>query len=346
MPELVVNGRFKVQKRTGIQRVGEEITARLRTPHVVVEPEQRASGAAGHAWEQLVLPVKAKGRLIWGPCNTGPVMAASQILTIHGAAVIDHPEWFSASFVHLNRNLWPTLAKRARHIVTVSHFSKGRLSEVLNIPESKITVIWNGVDESFRPSSQAAIEHAAASVGLANRPYFATLSTIEPRKNLGLVLQAWSRAKPRLPSGMALLVIGGSGAKSVFGRTIMDKSTVPDGVVFSGYVAEEMLPSLISGAQAVLYPSVYEGFGLPVLEAMACGVPAVTTQLTSLPEVGGGVALYVDATDPQDLAKTLINLATSEDLRRERSAMGLQRAKLFTWDLAAASMDEIFKRYL
>jgi glycosyltransferase involved in cell wall biosynthesis len=121
---------------------------------------------------------------------------------------------------------------------------------------------------------------------------------------------------------------------------------VPDGVVFSGYVAEEMLPSLISGAHGVLYPSVYEGFGLPVLEAMACGVPAVTTRLTSLPEVGGDVALYVDATDPQDLAKTLIDLATSEDLRRERSVMGLQRAKLFTWDLAAASMDEIFQRYL
>ena len=346
MSELVVNGRFRLQKMTGIQRVGEAITTRLRTPYVVIGPKGHACGIAGHAWEQFVLPARAKGRLIWGPCNTGPVTAASQVLTIHDTAVIDHPEWFSPTFVRLNRSLWPTLAKRARHIVTVSHFSKGRISELLNIPERKITVIWNGVCESFKPSSRAAIESATGSVGIANRPYFATLSTIEPRKNLKLVLQAWSKARPFLPSDMVLLVIGGNGAKAVFGRPRTDDFKASEGVVFSGYVAEEMLPPLLSGAQGVLYPSIYEGFGLPVLEAMACGVPAVTTHLTSLPEVGGDVALYVDAMDPQDLANTLINLATCEDLRRERSAMGLQRAKLFTWNQAAAAMDEIFARYL
>ena len=346
MSELVVNGRFRLQKMTGIQRVGEAITARLQTPYVVIKPQKHAGGMAGHAWEQFVLPARAKGRLIWGPCNTGPITAASQVLTIHDAAVFDHPEWFSQSFVRLNRGLWPTLAKRARHIVTVSHFSKGRISEVLNIPENKITVIWNGVGESFKPSSRAAIEIATASVGIANRPYFATLSTIEPRKNLKLVLQAWTKAKPYLPSDMVLLVIGGNGAKAVFGRPRTDDFTTSEGVVFSGYVAETMLPPLLSGAQGVLYPSIYEGFGLPVLEAMACGVPAVTTHLTSLPEVGGDAALYVDAEDPQGLANTLINLANSEDLRRERSAMGLERAKLFSWDQAAASMDTIFAKYL
>ena len=145
----------------------------------------------------------------------------------------------SPSFVRLNRSLWPTLAKRARHIVTVSHFSKGRISEVLNIPENKITVIWNGVGESFKPSSRAAIEIATASVGIANRPYFATLSTIEPRKNLKLVLQAWTKAKPYLPLDMALLVIGGNGAKAVFGRPRTDDFTTSEGVVFSGYVGRK-----------------------------------------------------------------------------------------------------------
>lgn len=346
MSELVVNGRFRIQAMTGIQRVGKALTARLSTPHVVIEPDGNASGMAGHAWEQFVLPVRAKGRLIWGPCNTGPVLAASQILTIHGAAVLDHPEWFSPSFVRLNRTLWPVLAKRARRIVTVSHFSKGRISQVLDIPANKIEVIWNGVDESFSPSPRAAIESATASVGIANRPYFATLSTIEPRKNLKLVLQAWTKAKPYLPADMVLLVIGGNGSKAVFGRSEPDNRAPSEGVVFSGYVAEEMLPPLLSGAHGVLYPSTYEGFGLPVLEAMACGVPAITTRLTSLPEVGGDVALYVDAEDPGDLANTLLNLANGRDLRSERSAMGLQRAKLFTWDQAAASMDAIFAKYL
>jgi glycosyltransferase involved in cell wall biosynthesis len=346
MSELVINGRFRLQKKTGIQRVGQALTGRLSTPHVVIEPDGNASGMAGHSWEQFVLPVRAKGRPIWSPCTTGPVVAGAQIVTIHDVAVFDQPEWFSPTFVRLYRSLWPVLAKRARRIVTVSHFSKDRISQVLDIPANKIEVVWNGVDESFKPSPRAAIESAMASVGIANRPYFATLSTLEPRKNLKLVLQAWTRAKPYLPTDMVLLVIGGNGSKAIFGRSQLDDRAPGAGVVFTGYVAEEMLPPLLSGAHGVLYPSIYEGFGLPVLEAMACGVPAITTRLTSLPEVGGDVALYVDAEDPQDLADTLLNLANGRDLRSERSAMGLARAKLFNWDQAAASMDAIFAKYL
>ena len=346
MSELVINGRFRLQRMTGIQRVSQAITARLCTPHVVIEPKRHAGGTAGHAWEQVIFPLKARGRLIWSPGTTGPVMAESQIVTIHDVAVIDRPEWFSPSFARLYRSMWPALAKRAKQIVTVSHFSKSRISRGLSIPKHKIQVIWNGVDESFKPAPRAAIESAKASAGIANRRYFATLSTIEPRKNLKLVLKAWTKAKPYLPPDMVLLVIGGKGSKAIFGSSCMEDGGASEGVVFSGYVAEEMLPPLLSGAQGVLYPSIYEGFGLPVLEAMACGTPAVTTRLTSLPEIGGDAALYVDAEEPQDLANTLINLAHSEDLRRERSAMGLERAKLFTWNQAAASMDEIFARYL
>jgi glycosyltransferase involved in cell wall biosynthesis len=346
MSELVVNGRFCLQDMTGIQRVGQAITARLRTPHVVIGPKSSAGGMAGHAWEQAILPLKAGGRLIWSSGNMGPIMAGSQIVTIHDVAAIDHPEWFSPNFVRLYGSLWPVLAKRSKQIVTVSHFSKERISEVLNIPGSKIEVVWNGVSESFMPASRAAIESATASLGLAGRPYFATLSTIEPRKNLKLVMQAWALAKPWLPQDMALLVIGSRGSKAVFGIPAVDEWVDTEGVFFSGYVTEEMLPPLLSGAHGVLYPSLYEGFGLPVLEAMACGAPAVTTRLTSLPEVGGEAALYVDAEDPRDLAKMLIDLASSEDLRCERSAMGLARAKLFTWDQAAAKMDAIFARYL
>jgi glycosyltransferase involved in cell wall biosynthesis len=334
-----------LQEMTGIQRVGQAITGRLRTPHVVIEPKSYGGGTAGHAWEQAILPFKAGGRLIWSPGNMGPIIAGSQIVTIHDVAAIDHPEWFSPNFARLYGSLWPVLAKRAKQILTVSHFSKTRISEVLGIPSSKIDVVWNGVSENFRPASRAAIESATAFLGLGSRPYFATLSTIEPRKNLNLVMQAWALAKPWLPEDMALLVIGSKGSKAVFGTPAMNwKET--EGVLYSGYVTEEMLPPLLSGAYGVLYPSLYEGFGLPVLEAMACGAPAVTTRLTSLPEVGGEAALYVDAADPQDLARTLISLASSDDLRRERSAAGFERAKLFTWDRAAAKMDTIFARYL
>ena len=344
MSEIVVNGRFRKQRMTGIQRVAEAIATRLRTPNVVIEPDGAAGGVAGHVWEQAVLPVKARGRLVWGPCNVGPIFGPPQILTIHGAGVFDHPEWFSPAFVRLNQALWPIVAKKARRIVTVSHFSKGRISEVLNVPADKIDVIWNGVDEQFRPCSAEVVRAAAEKVGLRGRPYFATLSTIEPRKNLKLVLEAWALARPQLPKDMALLVIGGKGSKAVFGDREID-GEADESVVFSGYVAEEMLAPLISGAQGLMYPSIYEGFGLPVLEAMACGTPAITTNLTSLPEVGGDVAIYVDEKDPADLAKQLVRLAESEGLRKELSERGLVRAKTFTWDEAARRMDELFVKY-
>jgi hypothetical protein len=172
MSELVINGRFSLQEMTGIQRVGQAITARLRTPHVIIGPKSSGGGMAGHAWEQTILPLKAGGRLIWSSGNMGPIMAGSQIVTIHDVAAIDHPEWFSPNFVRLYGSLWPVLARRAKQIVTVSHFSKERISEVLNIPRSKIEVVWNGVSESFKPASRPAIESATASLGLAGRPYF------------------------------------------------------------------------------------------------------------------------------------------------------------------------------
>jgi glycosyltransferase involved in cell wall biosynthesis len=345
MTELVVNGRFRRQRMTGIQRVAQAITARLQTPCAVIEPAHGGSGAVGHAWEQLILPARARGRPIWGPCNTGPLLSRNQFLTIHGAGVFDHPEWFSPGFVRLNHALWPTLAKRARRIITVSQFSRTRISDVLGVPKARIEVIWNGVDASFRPASPAAIASASAAVGLHGRPYFVSLATIEPRKNLQLVLRAWARARARLPAGMTLLVIGARGPSAVFAGSGVEQNIAQADVLFSGYVEESLLAPLLSGAAGVLYPSIYEGFGLPVLEAMACGSPAVTTRRTSLPEVGGDAALYVDAEDPEPLAKLLLQLASSEDLRAERRALGLERAKLFSWEHAAARMDALFARY-
>lgn len=346
MSELVINGRFRRQRTTGMQRVAECITRRLKIPHVTLEPGAYSKGVAGHAWEQLVLAAKARRRLIWGPCNTGPLSSKSLILTIHDAGVFDHPECFSRAFVQLHRRLSPLLARRALRIVTVSSFSRERISAALGVPKSKIEVIPNGVDESFKPASAAAIASARAAVGLKGQRYFATLATIEPRKNLRLVRQAWAQVRSKLPADVVLLVIGATGPEAVFGRTSTYETAPEVGVVFTGYVADNLLPPLLSGAMAVLYPSLYEGFGLPLLEAMACGAPTVTTRLSSLPEVGGDAPLYVDAHDASELGSALLALAGSEDLRVERSCLGRQRARNFSWDHAAGRMDELLGSYL
>jgi glycosyltransferase involved in cell wall biosynthesis len=347
LSELVVNGRFRSQKMTGAQRVAEAITSRLRVPHDVVQPARKAEGMVGHAWEQFVLPVRAKGRLIWGPCSTGPCVSNHQLVTIHGAAVFDHPEWFSSSFARMSHTLWPILAKKAHKIITVSEYSKGRLIDVLGLPGASIEVIWNGVDEHFHPAKPEEIQAAKAQFGIADRPYFATLSTLEPRKNLGLVLKAWERVRAKLPKDTILLVIGGKGRSKVFNNNgiEMDIEKV-EGVKLSGYVPETVLPHLLSGAMAVMYPSLYEGFGLPVVEAMACGSPAITSTSTCLPEIAGDAAFYVDVDDADGLANVVEKLAYDEDLRKEYRERGIARAKLFSWDTSAAKMDNLVSRYL
>jgi glycosyltransferase involved in cell wall biosynthesis len=342
---LVINGRFRRQRITGIQRVAQEVTRRLQTPFKLIEPTLDLSSVSSHLWEQTVLRAKASGNLLWGPCNTGPVFFKHQILTMHDASMLDHPEWFSPSFLRLYRALWPVLSKQALHLVTDSHYSKSRLCEQLSLPKEKVEVVWCGVDESFVPASTKDIENAKRGVGLIEKSYFVTLCTLEPRKNLTLVLQAWDVAKDRLPPNARLLIIGGKGG-AAFAKAGSKDFAPREDVVYSGYVSNEILPVLLSGAIALLYPSVYEGFGLPLLEGMACGVPCVTTRLTSLPEVGGNAALYVDPADPNDLAECMIRLAGSADLREAHSALGLERAQLFTWTKAAAQMDHILQRYL
>lgn len=341
---IAVNGRFRAQRTTGVQRVAIEIERRLQQKREVIEV-RRGSGALGHAWEQTVLPLRAGGRLLWSPCSNGPVSYPNQIVTIHDAALFEHPEWFSRGFVAVNRLLLPRLARRVRCVVTVSEYSRLRLARALGLAPEAIEVVPNAVDPGFAPASAESILAARARLGLEDRPYFVSLATQEPRKNLRLVLDAWRRARPHLPHDAVLLLVGGKGSAAVFGKGEQASSVQDEGVRHAGYLEDSMLPPLLSDSLGVLYPSIYEGFGLPILEAMACGAPVVTTPLTSLPEVGGTVAFYVDASEPSDLAAVIERLAGDEALRKERGRLGVERAARFSWDEAARRMDEIFGRY-
>src|SRR3546814_9398559 len=141
-------------------------------------------------------------------------MARRQIVTIHDASVFEHPEWFSPRFGAFYRALLPVLAKRVERIVTVSHFSRERLSVALGIDAGRIDVVHNGVNALFRPVDR---DNPAFPAVIGDRPYFATLSTREPRKNLGMVIEAWKRAQPRLPDDMILVIVGGQGSSAIFG---------------------------------------------------------------------------------------------------------------------------------
>lgn len=342
--ELAINARFRRGPQTGVQRVAAEILPRLGLPHREIAPANWGTGLKGHAWEQFALPRLAGASPLWSPCNTGPIRVRSQVVTIHDAAVFDHPEWFSRQFVAIYRLLLPRLARSARRVVTVSEFSRARLAIAFGLTEDRIEVVHNGVSERFAPQGTETVSTTAARYGVEPGHYFVTLSTLEPRKNLALTLRAWDAARTRLPGDMRLLLLGGSGGSQIFAAAGLP-DTMP-GVIRAGFVPDADLPALLGGATALLYPSRYEGFGLPLLEAMACGTPAVTANTSSLPEVGGAAALYVDPDDAAGLADTICRLATEEALRSDLAAAGLAQARLFSWDKAAEQMRHILKRDL
>jgi len=343
---LAINGRFRRGPQTGVQRVAAEIVARLSLRNVEIGPANFSTGMKGHAWEQLVLPARLAGSPLWSPCNTGPIAVRHQVVTIHDAAIFDHPEWFSRQFVAAYRFILPRLARRVRRIVTVSDFSRSRLAAALNIPAAQITVVPNGVSEQFAPVSNERAASVAARYGVRQGRYFASLSTIEPRKNLTLTIDAWAAAKPYLPDDVQLLLIGGEGRAQIFGRHDPAGGDGQERIIRSGFVPDSDLPALLGGAMALLYPSRYEGFGLPILEAMASGAPVVTANTSSLAEVGGSAALYVEPDDVTGLSSEIRRLASEPALRTDMREAGLARARLFSWSEAAAQMQDILRQDL
>jgi glycosyltransferase involved in cell wall biosynthesis len=273
--------------------------------------------------------------LLWSPNNTGPLAVSRQVCTMHDIIPVEHPEWFNARFSAWYQWLLPKLTQRVRHLIAVSEFTKQRLVERLGIRPEKITVVWNGVDSQFRPRTAAEIDEVRDALGIRSQRYLLSLGSLEPRKNLRRLLGAWGKLRPELgDDDINLVVVGEKGSAQVF-RDASIRET-PEGVHFTGYARQEYLPALYSGALALVYPSLYEGFGLPPLEAMACGTPVITSNTTSLPEVTGGAALLVDPLSEDAIAEAIRCLVGDEQLRQALSAKSLAHASKFTWDKSAA----------
>ena len=218
----------------------------------------------------------------------------------------------------------------ADHLIAISETTRQDAIELLDIPPGRISVAYLAVDTArFRP-----VEHDAARVAVAerfgvDRPYFLYVGGIEPRKNVDGLVRAFSQV---MDTCDAVLVIAGERGKAGEQlRRQLEGTPVGERIVWTGFVPEEDLPFLYAGALALAYPSLYEGFGLPVLEAMSCGAPVLTSPLSSLPEVAGDAALYVDPGSPAELAAALRRLAAEPALRAELRERGLERAQRFSW---------------
>lgn len=265
-----------------------------------------------------------------------PVLA-----TLMDAIPIAHPEWVSYRFKALTNALWRMSSHWADHVVTISDFSRAEIARHFRIPDRRISVMPLGVDERwFERADQSARDGVRTRYRLPER-FFLFVGTLQPRKNLDMLLRAHARLPLKLRAEVPLIVVGreGWGCAETVAR-LKDPSS--GHVRWLSYVPHEDLPVLMNMALALVFPSLYEGFGLPVLEAFAAGVPVIASNATSVPEVTGDAALLVDPVDEAAWAEAMEAVTASSELCAGLRSNGAARARAFSWDQAAASLGRIY----
>jgi glycosyltransferase involved in cell wall biosynthesis len=267
-------------------------------------------------WYPFVLGRKRAADVLHCPTYRGPVRPeVPLVVTVHDLAVFRHPAAFNRWTRTYSPRVVPRVVSAARRIIAVSEFTRRELVELLRVPDEKIRVVSNGVDDEFTREGPAA-----------DGEYVLAVGTLEPRKNLTSLVEAAKR------NDVELRVVGARGWGGV---------EVPgNGVHWLGEVSDADLARLYRGALCVAYPSLYEGFGIPVLEAMACGAPVVTSRGTAMEEVADGAAVLVDPTDPAELAAGLERAAAERDTLVAR---GLERARAFRWDAIADATVDVYR---
>jgi Glycosyltransferase len=320
-PEVIVNGRFLSRRVTGVERYGREILSCIGEGYRL--ERTRLNGLRGQAWEQCILPQKINSNsILWSPANTGPLAIRNQALTIHDLSPLEHPEWFRPDFAVWYRSFLPILVRRVRMVFTPSETVKRKVCKRFGV--HNVIVTPNAVDpHAFFPGAQQ------TSYNLPPR-YVLFLGTLEPRKNLRGLLQAWNDVKEDFRD--VWLIVAGTYGK-VFKP--MRIATEMERVRFLGYVEEADLAGLYAGASLFVLPSLDEGFGLPVLEAMACGAPVIVSNCEGLCEVVQDAGVIFDLTERQGLSRAMRECLANQSLRSSMKEKGVERSRSFSWQMTA-----------
>jgi glycosyltransferase involved in cell wall biosynthesis len=315
-------------------------------------PAGRVIPRADDAWSRIMddqlhmprLAGTAGAQLMHYPANVGPVFGRTPyVLTVHDLSFIRHPDWFLSSRANYYRSLVPRTARRAARVIAVSEHARQDLVELAGIDPDRIDVVHNGVLDVFRPATIEAQDEVLTHYNLPER-YFVFAGTLEPRKNLPRLIRAWDSTADEHPYDLVL--IGREGWKMQELQMEMVRAKHRARIHMLGHVPEPHLIALISAGRAFLWPSLFEGFGLPPVEAMACGCPVLTSNTSAMPEVCGDAAILVDPRDVDAMAAGIRRFAADHRFREDYRLRGRARAQKFTWARAAEKTAETYTRAL
>jgi glycosyltransferase involved in cell wall biosynthesis len=346
---ILINGRFLTQPCTGVQRFASQIChelAKIREDIILLAPSKpviieeydipvevkKTGNFRGHLWEQFDLPRAQKfmgNPLLVNLASTAPAFVNNQIVTHHDITYIRHPEAFTWDFIALYRFLVPRFLKRSRSVVTVTEFSKHEISSFWGIPPQKIAVISNAAGEQFKPGG-------AAQSGL--EPYFLAIGSRAEHKNLSRLINAFSRYQS--VTNCTLKIVGGEA------RNLRQQgySALDSKIEILGRVDDAEMIDLLRGARALVFPSLYEGFGIPPLEAQASGTPVIAADIPATREVLGDSAEFFDPYDIDALVQTMKRVDQDEGLRCRLSSAGLMNAKRYSWRASAMALSNLIDK--
>ncbi|HEX2275011.1 MAG TPA: glycosyltransferase family 1 protein [Acidimicrobiales bacterium] len=335
-------------------RSGDDARWRSGSPGAEVVGRAPSWRPARLAWEQLRLPdllARLPVDVHHGPHYTMPERAAlPKVVTVHDLSLVEHPSWHQPAKVAFFRRAIRVAAEKADAIIAVSSATAERLHALFS-PRRLVHVIPHGVDHArFRPldpddADGHVLDRAALRRMGAVPPYVAFVGTLEPRKDVPTLVRAFDRLAAAVP-GLTLVLAGGRGWGTRAVEGAMKAAIHGRRVRLAGYVSEEQKAALLRGAAAVAYPSLEEGFGLPALEALACGAPLVTTKGSAMEEVTGDAAFLIPPGDPEALAQALETAILGGPEVERRRARGLETAARYTWDASAADHVEVYRSVL
>jgi glycosyltransferase involved in cell wall biosynthesis len=350
---FAINGKFTSQPVTGVQRVAYELTRAMQLraipsddlevfmpqnavePGVLLKRQRRFPWLRGTLWEQITLPIAARGMTLLNLCNTNPLFKRGQIVMVHDMAIYDVPQAFSRKFRLWYRVCFAVLPRTQPTILTVSMFSKTRICHHLKIDESRVTVVTPGADHLDRVTSNPAV---LGRLGLVKDAYCVIVGSIDPRKNLQRALEAIGKLGHL--SEIKFVIVGGRNPR-IFNSDDDGHPALSTQVIWAGFVSDGELKSLYENAGCLIFPSLYEGFGLPPLEAMYCGCPVIASSRTSIPEACGDAAMYCDAASADDIAAKISQMMSDAELRQRHRTIGLLHAREFRWERSAQKVLEI-----